>query len=161
MMVGSVMNSTDGTVRFYQRVRPLDDISIAHLMLGLLITGVTILNSVIELVLGVSLQDRSLKIKITFLAKKTHMVVYCVSVSGMRNDRRGVSVDRGGVAIDWAGVSIDGGGMSDDGSGDVRRGVGSGAVALQHVGDEGVGGGEQSRNQRYLQHEFHNVQSVR
>lgn len=51
-IIGSVVDGTDGAVSFDKRVLSLDNISIANLMLGLDITGVTVGYSVVERVLG-------------------------------------------------------------------------------------------------------------
>lgn len=52
-IIGSIVDGTDRTVGFNQRVLSLHDISITDLMLGLDITSMAIGNSVVEGVLGV------------------------------------------------------------------------------------------------------------
>lgn len=52
-IIGSIVDGSDRTVSLDQGVLSLYDISIADLMLGLDITGVTVRNSIVERVLGV------------------------------------------------------------------------------------------------------------
>ena len=55
LAVGVVLHDTGRTVRLIQRVLALHHITVAHLPLALVITGVVVLNSVLELVLRVGI----------------------------------------------------------------------------------------------------------
>lgn len=57
MLVGGVVNGTDGTVWFNELVLAFDYISITSFVLGFVVSGVWIFNSVFELVFGVSLKS--------------------------------------------------------------------------------------------------------
>lgn len=57
VVVGRVVHSPGGTVRFHQRVSTLDDVSVADLVLGLVVAGVRVLHPVRELVPGMSLEN--------------------------------------------------------------------------------------------------------
>jgi hypothetical protein len=64
LLIGSVVHSENGTVRFMERVRPLDHISITSLLLLLNVSGVLVFNSVFEGVLRVVLiQNKQIKKK--------------------------------------------------------------------------------------------------
>ncbi|KAF9405910.1 hypothetical protein HW555_013536 [Spodoptera exigua] len=53
MVVSGVFHSPDGTIGFMERVRALYDITVAGLLLGLVVAGVTVSNRVVVLVFGV------------------------------------------------------------------------------------------------------------
>lgn len=55
MVVSGVVDSAHGTIRFNQRVLSLHDVTIARFPLTLLIAGVAVSDSVVELVAGVRL----------------------------------------------------------------------------------------------------------
>jgi len=55
VVIGGVLNGTDRTIGFNQRVGALDNIAIAHLMLRLHITSVGVSNTVVVVVLGIRL----------------------------------------------------------------------------------------------------------
>lgn len=57
VVVGGVVHGADGTVGLHQRVGPFDDVPVADLVLALVVSGVPILDAVVELVLGVGLQE--------------------------------------------------------------------------------------------------------
>lgn len=50
-VIGRIIDGTHGTIGFHQRVRPLDHIPFAHLLLGLLVTGYAISNTIIVRIL--------------------------------------------------------------------------------------------------------------
>lgn len=54
LAVGVVLHDTLGSIGLIQGVRSLDNISITHLPLALVVSGVDILYSVLELVLGIA-----------------------------------------------------------------------------------------------------------
>lgn len=54
VVIGLVVYDALATVSFLHGVLSLDDITVAHLPVGLVVTGVVILNTIFELVLGVS-----------------------------------------------------------------------------------------------------------
>lgn len=62
VVIGGVINGTHGTVGFDEGVLSLNNISVALFGLGLDVTGVWVLDSIVERVLGV----RLLKINIPF-----------------------------------------------------------------------------------------------
>lgn len=55
MVVGDVIDDAHRTVRLHQGVRTLDDVSVSHLRLGLLVAGMRIGHTVFVLVFRVSL----------------------------------------------------------------------------------------------------------
>jgi hypothetical protein len=57
VLVGHILNPQDGTVGFMKSVLSLDNIPIASLMLRLNITGMVVLNAVLELVLRMGLKN--------------------------------------------------------------------------------------------------------
>ena len=56
MVVGGVVHGPHATIGLHQRVGTLDDVAVAHLVLGLVVAGVAVLDAVVELVLGISLE---------------------------------------------------------------------------------------------------------
>lgn len=56
MIIGGVFDLADDAIWLHQRVEPVDNVTVARLMLGLLIAGVGICYRVREVVLGVSLK---------------------------------------------------------------------------------------------------------
>lgn len=61
MLVGSIFNGADGTISLMQAVHSLHLVSITVLMLVFVVTGVRVLNLVLELVLGGALNKKSKK----------------------------------------------------------------------------------------------------
>lgn len=55
VLVGGVVHGADGTIGLHQGVLALDGVAIAGLMLGLHVSGVEVIHSVLEGVLGRSL----------------------------------------------------------------------------------------------------------
>lgn len=60
VVIGGVLNGTDRTIGFNQRVGALDNIAIAHLMLRLHITSVGVSNTVVVVVLGIRMVVQTL-----------------------------------------------------------------------------------------------------
>lgn len=58
MIIGRVVDGTDGTIGFDEGVLSLYDVAIASFPLALLVTGVAVGDSVVELVAGVGLQRK-------------------------------------------------------------------------------------------------------
>lgn len=58
VVIGRVVDGTDGTVGFDEGVLSLHDVTIASFPLALLVTGVAVGDSVVELVAGVGLQRK-------------------------------------------------------------------------------------------------------
>lgn len=58
VLVGGVVNSTDGTIGFHKGVLALYHISVTALVLGFVVSGVGIFNAIFELVFGVSLKQK-------------------------------------------------------------------------------------------------------
>jgi hypothetical protein len=56
--IRGIIHNSDGTVGFGHRVRTLDDVTVAHLVLGLPVPGDTIGDSVVVRVARVGLQSR-------------------------------------------------------------------------------------------------------
>jgi hypothetical protein len=56
VVVGGVFNGADSAVGFVEAVGALDNISVTLLVLALDVTGVVVLDSVFELILGVGLE---------------------------------------------------------------------------------------------------------
>lgn len=57
MVISGVVDSTDCAVRLHQGVLPLHHVTIASFPLAFLIAGVTISDSIVELVAGVGLKN--------------------------------------------------------------------------------------------------------
>lgn len=59
VVISSVVHSTDGTIGFGNGVVTLYNISIALFVLGLVVSGMGILNSIAECIFGVGLEEKS------------------------------------------------------------------------------------------------------
>lgn len=62
MVVSRVSDLAERAIRLKQRVFSFHDVSVTHLVLGLVVTGVGVFNGVRVLIFGVSLEQRQLKI---------------------------------------------------------------------------------------------------
>ena len=60
MLVSGVFNSADGAIGVMEAVHALNVLAVARLMLVLVVAGVGVLDFVLVLVFGVSLEDRSI-----------------------------------------------------------------------------------------------------
>lgn len=58
-IIGGIVDGTDGTVGLDERVLTLDDVAVAHLMLGLNVAGVTVMDAIVERVFRVRLKGDS------------------------------------------------------------------------------------------------------
>lgn len=110
VVVGGIMYHAMSTIGVNHRVRTLDDVPITALVLGLDVSGVVVLHSVTEVVLGVGLQNDQLE-TLTLLLLLTHVLL-----DGDGFDGDGGGVHHGSGVDHRSGMDCQGGGV-DGGTG--------------------------------------------
>jgi hypothetical protein len=105
MLISHILYPKNGTVGFVQRVLSLDYISIPSLVLGLDITSVVVLYTVLELIFRVGLKQSQLLQTIFEKFPKTHIMIY-VDGGGVNHWS---GVDNWSGMDEWSGVNNWGG----------------------------------------------------